>query len=86
MDKCTIKRRVKSVYGIYRKMYMQNRTFEEIYDVYAVRIILDTVGECYNALGVIHDMYHPHPQPLQGLYLHTQAQYVPVAAHDGHRT
>ena len=61
MDKCTIKKRIKSVYGIYRKMYMQNRTFEEIYDVYAVRIILDTVGECYNALGVIHDMYHPIP-------------------------
>ena len=51
--------RVKSINGIYRKMYIQNRTFAEIYDVYAVRIILDTVAECYNALGVIHDMYHP---------------------------
>ena len=59
MTECTIKKRIKSVYGIYRKMYMQNRNFDEIYDVYAVRIILDTVGECYNALGVIHDMYHP---------------------------
>ena len=61
MKDCTIKKRIKSVYGIYRKMFVHNRSFEEIYDVYAVRIILDTVGECYNALGVIHDMYHPLP-------------------------
>ncbi|MEG2436426.1 MAG: HD domain-containing protein, partial [Ruthenibacterium sp.] len=61
MAEATIKKRIKGVYGIYRKMYVQNRTFEEIYDVYAVRIILNTVGECYNALGVIHDMYHPIP-------------------------
>ena len=61
MPEAIMKSRVKSVYGIYRKMFMQNRDFEEIYDVYAVRIILDTVAECYNALGVIHDMYHPLP-------------------------
>lgn len=61
MGDAMLRQRIKSVYGIYRKMYMQNRTFEEIYDVYAVRIILDTVSECYNALGVIHDMYHPIP-------------------------
>ncbi len=57
----TIRHRVKSIYGIYRKMYMQNKDFEEIYDIYAVRIIIDTVAECYNALGLIHDMYHPLP-------------------------
>ena len=57
----SIKHRVKSVYGIYRKMFVQNKVFEEIYDVYAVRIILDTVAECYTALGLIHDMYHPLP-------------------------
>lgn len=56
-----IKSRVKSVYGIYRKMYMQKKNFDEIYDIYAVRIILDNVAECYNALGLIHDMYHPIP-------------------------
>ncbi len=61
MDQRSIKSRVKSVYGIYRKMYVQNRTFEEIYDVYAVRIIVNSVGECYNALGLIHDMFHPIP-------------------------
>lgn len=53
--------RVKSVYGIYRKMYLQGKAFEEIYDIYAVRIIVDTVFECYNALGIIHDMYTPLP-------------------------
>ena len=61
IPKATIRHRVKSIYGIYRKMYMQNKDFEEIYDVYAVRIILENVPECYTALGLIHDMYHPLP-------------------------
>ena len=61
IEGATIKRRVKSIYGIYRKMYIQNKDFEEIYDIYAVRIILDNVAECYTALGLIHDMYHPLP-------------------------
>lgn len=56
-----IEGRIKSVHGIYRKMYMQNKTFEQIYDIYAVRIIVDTLGDCYNCLGVIHDMYKPIP-------------------------
>ena len=53
--------RVKSIYGIYRKMYMQGKSFEEIYDIYAVRIIVDNVVECYNCLGIIHDMFRPIP-------------------------
>ena len=61
IQKATIRHRVKSIYGIYRKMYMQNKDFEEIYDIYAVRIILDNIPECYTALGLIHDMYHPLP-------------------------
>ena len=59
-----IEGRIKSVHGIYRKMYMQGKNFEEIYDIYAVRIIVDTVGDCYNCLGVIHDMY----KPIQGRF------------------
>lgn len=59
-----IEGRIKSVHGIYRKMYMQGKSFEEIYDIYAVRIIVDTVGDCYNCLGVIHDMY----KPIQGRF------------------
>ncbi|MEG1834919.1 MAG: bifunctional (p)ppGpp synthetase/guanosine-3',5'-bis(diphosphate) 3'-pyrophosphohydrolase [Oscillospiraceae bacterium] len=53
--------RVKSVHGIYRKMYMQNKNFDEIYDVYAIRIIVGSVVDCYNCLGIIHDMFRPLP-------------------------
>lgn len=53
--------RIKSVHGIYRKMYMQNKDFDEIYDIYAVRIIVDTIIDCYNCLGIIHDMFKPIP-------------------------
>ena len=58
---CHIEGRIKSVHGIYRKMYMQNKSFDEIYDVYAVRIIVDKVIDCYNCLGIIHDMFTPIP-------------------------
>ena len=53
--------RVKSIPGIYRKMFMQGRNFEEIYDVYAVRVITETVTDCYNVLGIMHDMFRPIP-------------------------
>ncbi len=53
--------RVKSIHGIYRKMYIQGRDFDEIYDVYAIRIITDTVADCYNILGIMHDMFRPIP-------------------------
>ena len=56
-----IEGRIKSAHGIYRKMYMQNKGFDEIYDIFAVRLIVDTVIDCYNCLGVIHDMYKPIP-------------------------
>ncbi len=56
-----IEGRVKSTYGIYRKVYMQGRAFEEIYDIYAVRVIVNSVFECYNILGIIHDMFRPIP-------------------------
>lgn len=53
--------RVKSINGIYRKMFVQGKSFEEIYDIYAVRIITDTVANCYNILGIIHDLFRPIP-------------------------
>ncbi|MBQ8861701.1 MAG: bifunctional (p)ppGpp synthetase/guanosine-3',5'-bis(diphosphate) 3'-pyrophosphohydrolase [Clostridia bacterium] len=59
--KCHVKGRVKSVYSVYRKMYNQNKSFDEIYDFYAVRIIVNTELECYTALGIIHDIYHSVP-------------------------
>lgn len=56
-----IEGRVKSVHGIYRKMFMQGKQFEEIYDVYAVRVIVNTVNDCYNVLGLVHEMFRPIP-------------------------
>ncbi len=53
--------RIKSVHGIYRKMYMQNKNFDQIYDIYAVRIIVSSVIDCYNCLGIIHDMFNSIP-------------------------
>lgn len=53
--------RVKSIPGIYRKMFIQGKDFDEIYDVYALRIITDTVTDCYNVLGIMHDMFRPIP-------------------------
>ena len=60
-ENIVIEGRVKSVYGIYRKVFMQSKVFEEIYDIYAVRVIVDSVIDCYNVLGVIHDMFRPIP-------------------------
>lgn len=57
----TIEGRVKSLYGIYKKLYLDDKDFEQIYDKYAVRVIVNTVGECYNVLGIIHDMFTPIP-------------------------
>lgn len=53
--------RVKSIHGIYRKVFVQGRNMDEIYDIYAVRVIVDTVNDCYNVLGIIHDMFRPLP-------------------------
>ncbi len=56
-----IEGRVKSVYSIYKKVYIKGKSFDEIYDVYAVRVIVQSVIECYNVLGIIHDMFKPIP-------------------------
>lgn len=53
--------RVKSVYSLYRKMYSQNKAFDEIYDFYAVRVIVETELECYTALGLVHEMFKSIP-------------------------
>lgn len=53
--------RVKHFFSIYKKMVNQNKTLEQVYDLFAVRIIVDSVKDCYAALGVIHEMYTPIP-------------------------
>ncbi len=75
-----IEGRVKSFYGIYRKVYMQGRNFDEIFDVYAVRIIVDTVIECYNILGIIHDMFRPLPNRFKD-YISTPKQNMYQSLH-----
>ena len=57
--RCKVYGRVKHVYSIYRKMYAQHKTLNEIFDLYAFRVIVDDISECYNVLGCIHDMFKP---------------------------
>lgn len=73
--------RVKSINSIYRKTIMRNQSINDIYDVFAVRVIVDNVSDCYNVLGVVHDVFKPIPNrfkdyismPKQNMYrsLHT---------------
>ena len=79
--KCEVLGRNKNFYSIYNKMVSQNLSFEEIYDIIAFRIILDTVPHCYEALGLIHSMWKPidhkfkdyigRPKPNMYQSLHT---------------
>ncbi len=58
---CHLSGRIKSIPGIYRKMYLQGKSLEQIFDIYAVRVIVDSVNDCYNVLGIVHDMFRPLP-------------------------
>ena len=57
--KCRVYGRLKHIYSIYRKMYSQGKTLNEIFDLYAFRVIVDDIPACYNVLGCIHDMFKP---------------------------
>ena len=72
--------RIKSVYGIYRKIYEQGKSFEEIYDVYAVRVIVNTVYDCYYVLGVMHDLFRPIPDRFKD-YISTPKQNMYQSLH-----
>ncbi len=78
--KATLTGRIKSVYGIYRKIYTLGKSFEEIYDVYAVRVIVDTVNECYYVLGLMHDLFKPIPDRFKD-YISTPKQNMYQSLH-----
>lgn len=61
----TVESRIKHIYSIYRKMFNQNKDFDEIYDLYAFRIIVDKTTECYNVLGLMHDQFSAIPGRLK---------------------
>ena len=59
--RCEVSGRMKHIYSIYRKMYSQNKQFSEVLDLCAFRVIVDTISDCYNVLGQIHDLFNPLP-------------------------
>ncbi len=80
--------RIKSVYSVYRKMYNQNKSFDEIYDFYALRVIVDDEAACYCVLGYIHEMFRSIPgrfkdyisTPKPNMY---RSLHTTVIGHDG---
>ncbi len=80
--------RTKSVYSLYRKIYNQNKSFDEIYDFYAVRVIVDTELECYTVLGILHEAFKSVPgrfkdyisTPKPNMY---RSLHTTVIGHDG---
>ena len=78
--------RAKHIYSIYRKMQRDNVGLDQIYDLLALRIIVNSVKDCYAALGVVHELFNPMPRKIQRLYSITKSKYVSILAHNINRS
>ncbi|MBS6445459.1 MAG: bifunctional (p)ppGpp synthetase/guanosine-3',5'-bis(diphosphate) 3'-pyrophosphohydrolase [Ruminococcus sp.] len=65
LENVTIDGRAKSIYSIYKKMFVRHKRFNELYDKYAIRIIVDDKNQCYIVLGIIHDLFTPLPERVK---------------------
>ncbi len=74
----SIESRMKHLYSIYRKMQLKDRPFDEIYDVFALRVITDNISDCYKILGLIHDIWKPKPGHFK--------DYISVPKPNGYRS
>ena len=77
--------RGKHLWSIYEKMVVKGREFDEIFDLIAIRVVVDSMKDCYAALGCIHGRWRPVVGALQGLHRDAQVQPVPELAHHGDR-
>jgi GTP diphosphokinase / guanosine-3',5'-bis(diphosphate) 3'-diphosphatase len=84
----TIESRIKSIFSIYRKLYLQNHNIDDIYDIYAIRVITDSVPRCYEVLGLVHNQFTPIQQrfkdyiavPKPNLY---QSLHTTISSNEG---
>ena len=78
--------RPKHIYSVFKKMTVKNKQFNEIYDLLAIRIIVDNIKDCYATLGIIHTLGEADAWPFQKIISPCQNEYVSISSYDGGRT